>query len=49
MNPIADFDAFANALAEAAIEAFIRATFVVSCIGLSVACGAAILARRKRG
>ena len=49
MDPIPELDAFANLLADAVAEALMKAALVAGCVGLSIVCGAALLARRRRG
>ncbi len=49
MDPFAEMDAFANAMVDAVTEAFVKASLIAGCIGLTIICGAALLARRKHG
>lgn len=49
MDPFAEMDAFVDLMADAAVEAFVKASFIAACVGLTIICGAALLARRGRG
>lgn len=49
MDPFAEMDAFANAMADAVVEAVVKASLIAGCVGLTIFCGAALLARRRRG
>lgn len=48
-NPLPDLDAYARMMADAAVEAFMKVSLVFGCIGLTIICGAVLMARRKSG
>lgn len=49
MDPFVEMDAFVDAMANAVAEAFVKASLIAGCVGLTIICGAALLARRARG
>lgn len=49
MDPYRTRDTLAQALTDAVAEAAIKAAILAGCVGLTVACAFALIARRTRG